>query len=69
MFKEGQTVRFIKAHGSMNKHLKACEGETAKVICDSYSYGKTLVQFLDAKLQPIFSINNDRLSLIDTNEN
>ena len=61
MFKEGEKVRFVKAHSSMNTHLKALEGQVGTVSCDSYSYGKTMVRFNDAPMAPQFNIANERL--------
>ncbi|MEC9319993.1 MAG: hypothetical protein VYD08_08925 [Pseudomonadota bacterium] len=61
MFKEGEKVRFVKAHASMNTHLKALEGQVGTVSCDSYSYGKTMVRFNDAPMAPQFNIANERL--------
>ena len=61
MFKEGESVRFVKAHGSMNAHLKALEGHVGTASCDSYSYGKTMVRFNDAPMKPQFNIANERL--------
>lgn len=63
MFKEGQRVRFVKAHQSMNRHLKELVGKVGTVSCDSYSYGKTLVIFNSEPMKPYFNIANDRLEL------
>lgn len=62
MYKEGEILRFVKAHGSMNKHLKELEGEVCIALHDSYSYGKTLVKFDNAAMKPVFNIASERLS-------
>lgn len=64
MFKEGELLRFIKTHGSMNKHLKALSGRECHAVGDSYAYGKTLVQFRDAPMKPTFCIANERLERV-----
>ena len=63
MFKEGQKLRFIKLHGSMNKHLKLLLGKNCVALGDSYSYGKTLVRFEQGPMKPTFNIANERLAI------
>ena len=64
MFKEGESLRFVKAHGSMNIHLKAMVGHECNAVGDSYAYGKTLVQFRDAPMKPTFCIANERMERV-----
>jgi hypothetical protein len=63
MFREGQRLRFIKPHGSMNKHLKKLVGKECVAVGDSYSYGKTLVCFELEPMKPTFNIANERLAI------
>ncbi|OUV22908.1 MAG: hypothetical protein CBC55_02395 [Gammaproteobacteria bacterium TMED95] len=62
MYKEGERLRFVKAHGSMNKHLKALEGEVCVALNDLYTYRKTLVKFVNAAMKPVFNIASERLA-------
>jgi len=63
MFKEGQRLKFVKLHGSMNKNLKTLVGKQCIAIADSYSYGKTLVTFTGEQMKPSFNIANERLEI------
>lgn len=63
MFKEGDKLKFIKLHGSMNKHLKSLLGKNCVALGDSYSYGKTLVRFEQEPMKPAFNIANERLAI------
>ncbi|APD92042.1 hypothetical protein BM525_19360 (plasmid) [Alteromonas mediterranea] len=62
MYKEGERLRFVKAHCAMNKHLKALEGEECVALNDSYAHGKTLVKFDTAAMKPVFNIASERLA-------
>ncbi len=62
MYKEGERLRFVKAHGAMNKHLKGLEGKECVALHDSYAYGKTLVKFDSAAMKPVFNVASERLA-------